>query len=253
MEKTNFFSQLHTLLGEDCTGFSIGIMESKEKLNVVITPKSDKDAFPPISFKGTAQEMDEGLLNSLHEAIQYARTSFSTIDEFKKLVDEKTKKETTAAVKGKDKGAVKEAKKEAADKDRIESKSLTDELEDMLKSKTLIDMSVEDFQKFGTKAKNAIALDDKNALAVKLNKQYEEAIPEREKKDQAERMEKSAETMTTKEPAGTERKYEPASHVEEKPAETQEPKQETEDQPQAKTEEEPAPPQTMKIDFDDEF
>ena len=108
--RTNFFQAIQRLQSAGAWVFNISFAEENEMIvSVLLKPETNgeiKSKLPPMVFKGTAQELDEGILEGLTAPISETKSLFTNLTAYNKGLEDarakivaKPKTEKQAALK----------------------------------------------------------------------------------------------------------------------------------------------------------
>ncbi|WP_426330062.1 PRTRC system protein E [Pedobacter sp. R-06] len=90
--RTNFFQAIQRLQGVGAWVFNISFAEENEMVvSVLLKPETNgeiKSKLPPMVFKGTAQELDEGILEGLTVPISETKSLFTNISAYNKGLED---------------------------------------------------------------------------------------------------------------------------------------------------------------------
>ncbi|MFD0749274.1 PRTRC system protein E [Mucilaginibacter calamicampi] len=157
--KTNFFQQI---AGLGFNGnFLLNIHQDDKGLQTIsVILKKDKaiDGLPPMLFRATADELDEGFFEQLTEPVALTKGLMNNIDAYKKEIDKANKKAKPEKPK-----AGKTADPEQADEDNDESEETlftpqSDDKEAKAEKKRLYDEAMEKVKVLAQQTKYAEAL-----------------------------------------------------------------------------------------------
>lgn len=133
--RTNFFQAIQRLNGTGAWIFNITFSaENQIVVSVVLKDKESMDSkfpLPPMVYRGTPQELDEGIFDALIQPVEETNSLFANISAYNKgLADVKAK--ITAKPKAENKSATKELEKGGNTENQQEPKTERPKFEDIL-------------------------------------------------------------------------------------------------------------------------